>query len=217
MKSIFFKSILMTAASAMMLVACDKEDNGAPVDTSVEKRVNDLSADTILGIAASGQPYGSGKYTLYSLENGTVVSNTDSATSKWDLGFRGTSIITNSGTGGPGSGGAFVQIGTFESLTTISPDSTFRVDAAPSAYAIPLGSNKGWYVYDGPTNLINPIPGRVLVVRTANGKYAKVEIINYYKGGVTPAASASDDVKLKTQRYFTFRYIFQSNGSRDFQ
>jgi HmuY protein len=217
MKSIFFKSILMTAASAMMLVACDKEDNGAPVDTSVEKRVNDLSADTILGIAASGQPYGSGKYTLYSLENGTVVSNTDSATSKWDLGFRGTSIITNSGTGGPGSGGAFVQIGTFESLTTISPDSTFRVDAAPSAYAIPLGSNKGWYVYDGPTNLINPIPGRVLVVRTANGKYAKVEIINYYKGGVTPAASASDDVKLKTQRYFTFRYTFQSNGSRDFQ
>jgi hypothetical protein len=63
---------------------------------------------------------------------------------------------------------------------------------------------------------LTPIPGRVLVIKTAKGKYAIVEILNYYKGGVTPAVSASDDIKLKTQRFYTFRYAYQSDGSMNF-
>jgi hypothetical protein len=54
------------------------------------------------------------------------------------------------------------------------------------------------------------------VIRTASGKFAKVEILNYYKGGVTPAVTEPDSVKYKLQRYYTFRYTFQPNGSRDF-
>ena len=50
-------------------------------------------------------------------------------------------------------------------------------------------------------------PGRILVIRTATGKYAKIEILNYYKGGVTPDASASDNDKLTKQRYYTFRFL----------
>ncbi|MDO9155766.1 MAG: hypothetical protein Q7U17_02765, partial [Sediminibacterium sp.] len=64
--------------------------------------------------------------------------------------------------------------------------------------------------------LVTPIPGRVLVVRTASGKYAKVEILNYYKGGTTPATTASDAIKLTTQRYYTFRFSFQPNGTKTF-
>ena len=33
----------------------------------------------------------------------------------------------------------------------------------------------------------------------------KIEIQNYYKGGVTPDATASDNDKLTKQRYYTFR------------
>jgi hypothetical protein len=54
------------------------------------------------------------------------------------------------------------------------------------------------------------------VIRTAVGKYAKIEIQNYYKGGVTPDATASDNDKLTKQRYYTFRYTFQSDGSKKF-
>jgi hypothetical protein len=60
------------------------------------------------------------------------------------------------------------------------------------------------------------VPGKVLVIRTANGKFAKVEILNYYKGGVTPAASAPDADKISKQRYYTFRFAYQSNGSKNF-
>jgi hypothetical protein len=146
-----------------------------------------------------------------------VVPSSDSATNRWDIGFRGTTIITNSGNSGPGQGGAFVFVGLFDDLRSVPVDSVFRVDNAPTAYAIPSGSNRGWYVYNAPVNLVTPIPGRVLVIRTATGKFAKVEILNYYRGGVTPPASASDDEKIRNQRFYTFRFRFQPDGSRDFQ
>jgi hypothetical protein len=41
-----------------------------------------------------------------------------------------------------------------------------------------------------------------------------VEILNYYKGGVTPDATASDNDKLTKQRFYTFRYLYQPDGSK---
>ena len=207
--------IALTVLTGIVFASCGKDDVPALV-TVQTKTVSNLQADTIIGIAASGQPYGSGKYTLYSLETNSVVANSDSATTKWDVGFRGTTIITNGGTGGPGAGGAFIYTGTFSDLATIPNDSTFRTDNAPTAYAIKTGSGNGWYSYNGATNLITPIPGRILVVRTASGKYAKIEIQNYYKGGITPDATASDAEKLSRQRYYTFRYSYQSDGTKKF-
>lgn len=219
------KVTVATLFAAISFVACKKEtttlDTNNDGTFKVFKQgnittVQNLQADTIVGFSPIGQPLGAGKFTFFNLETGTIVANSDSATTKWDLGFRGTTIITNSGNSGPGAGGAFVQVGLFTDITSVHNDSTIRVDNAPSAYAIPVGSNKGWYVYDAPNNLVTPIPGRVLIIRTATGKFAKIEINNYYKGGVTPAASASDDVKIHQQRYYTFRYVYQSNGSRNF-
>ena len=201
--------------TGILLASCDKDEVPAPVTVQTQS-VNNLPADTILGLTSMGQPYGSGIYTLYSLENNKVIDNADSATSKWDIGFRSTTIITNGGTGGPGSGGAFVYSGTFSDLAGIPTDSTFRVDNAPTSYAIRTGSGNGWYSYNGATQLVTPIPGRILVIRTATGKYAKIEILNYYKGGVTPDATASDNDKLMKQRYYTFRYAFQPDGSKKF-
>ncbi len=215
------KKIIYTLSAFLFLTACDKDDNTTSVDPVVSVTVTNLPADTIIGITpgappSGGMPYGAGKYTFFSLERGVVVPAADSASNKWDIAFRGSAILTNSGNGGPGVGGAFVYIGLFNDLKTIPSDSTFRTENVPTSYAIPLGSNKGWYVYDGLNNLITPIPGRVLVIRTATGKFAKIEILNYYKGGVTPAASASDNVKMRDQRYYSFRYSYQSNGSKVF-
>lgn len=197
-------------------VACSKKDSNGDTQVLAAVTVNDLPADTIIGVSPNGQPYGSGRFTLYSLERNQVVSNVDSNTNKWDIGFRGTTVITNSGTGGPGMGGGFVFVGTFDNLKSVPTDSTIRVDAAPSAYAITNGSNRGWYVYNPTANLVTPIPGRVLVIRTGTGKFAKVEILNYYRGGVTLPASASDDEKTRKQRFYTFRFVYQSNGSKNF-
>ena len=220
------KKIITTAviASALIFSACKKETTTPvnPIDSnafnvSVNGRivtVKNLPADTILGIGAMG-PYGAGKYSFFSLETNTKVSSADSASSNWDFAFAGTTVRVNNGTSGPGNGGAFVYTGTFDALTSVPVDSTFRVDSA-TVYAITKGSGKGWYTYDGPNNIVTATPGRVLVIRTASGKYAKVEILNYYRGGVTPATTATDSIKSFDSRYYTFRYTYQSNGTTTF-
>ena len=215
MKKQFLK-ITFVLVAAMQIMACSKSETiSTPVVTLSTKLVKDLIADTVLGIASNGMPYSAGKYTFYSLENNVIVPSTDSASAKWDLAFMSTRIITNGGTSGPALGGAFIYTGLFDDLKTIPADSIFKIDNAPT-YAITSGSGKGWYTYDQLTSLITPLAGRVLVIRTASGKYAKLEITSYYKGGVTLPVSASDVEKLTKQRYYNFRYTYQSNGSKVF-
>lgn len=199
-----------------ILFACTKNETPMLVPVTAIT-VSNLPADTVLGLnPITGMPISAGKYTFYSLERNAIVPNTDSASTQWDLAFAGSKILTNSGTSGKGLGGAFIYTGLFNDVKTISNDSVFKTDNAPSSFAVTFGSGKGWYVYDQLTSLITPLAGRVLVIRTASGKYAKVEIINYYKGGVTLPTTASDSDKLSKQRYYTFRYAYQPNGSKTF-
>ncbi len=117
------------AVSMLVLTACKKDDVTTPVDKTNDgtfkvftegkiTTVQNLMADTIIGLAPTGQPYGSNKFSFFSLENGSLVPSSDSATTKWDIAFKGTTILTNAGTSGPGNGGAFVQIGTFDAITS---------------------------------------------------------------------------------------------------
>jgi hypothetical protein len=183
-----------------------KKDSGSSTTTPV-------SAQTVTNINADPTST-SNHYAFYSLERNETVAVTDSATNKWDIAFRSTTIITNSGTSGPGLGGAFVQTGTtYDDYAKVAADSTFRVDnmAATPAFAIPTGSGNGWYNYNASTNIITPIPGRLIIVRTATGKYAKLEITSYYKDApATPDAGS-------TSRYYHFRFGFQADGSKNFK
>ena len=209
--------IIGSAMLALVIFqACKKNEAPVVVATLTEKTVSGIPADTIVGLV-NGQPVGAGKFTFFSFETNAVVPSTDSNSVKWDVAVRGTTIITNGGNSGPGVAGAFVYVGTFDDLKTVPKDSVFRQDNAPVSYAVPNSSNKGWYVYNPVSMLITPVPGRVLVFKTAKGKYAKVEILNYYKGGITPAATATDAEKLKNQRYYSFRFAYQADGTMNFK
>ena len=197
------------------LVACSKSTSTVVLPIAALS-VKDIPADTVVGLSAQGAPITNGKYTFYSLEKNAIVPNTDSASTKWDIAFMATRIIINGGTSGAGQGGAFVYTGLFDDLKIIPADSVFKTDNAPTSYAITAGSGKGWYTYDGLNNLITPLAGRVLVIRTASGKYAKMEITSYYKGGATLPAAASDIEKLTKQRYYSFRFAYQPNGTKTF-
>ena len=211
-----FTKIAMGLVLSIALVACRKKEEIIVVPVSAFT-MKDLAADTVTGLGADGRPQSAGTTTYYSLVDNKVVASTDAATTKWDIAFSSTKILVNSGTSGPGLGGAFVFKGLFDDLKTIPTDSSFATDNATAAsYAIPLGSGKAWYTYDGLTTLVSPIAGRVLVIKTASGKFAKIEILNYYKGGVTLPANASVSDKLFKQRYYTFRYAYQPNGSKVF-
>lgn len=157
-------------------------------------------------------------FTFFSLTDGEIVDKADSASTRWDIALAGTTILVNGGTSGPGEGTAQVVNGTFEDLSE-APETGYLSDQG-SELAIPTGSGNGWYNYtggDNPPAAILPIPGRIIVLQTADGNYAKMEILSYYEGN--PDTSTEEFANFQTRpagRHYTFQYVVQPNGSRNF-
>ncbi len=125
---------------------------------------------TITNIDASSET------AYFNLETGKQVP---SATNEWDIAFNRTTVLTNGGSSGGGSAQAtLLKETSFEDVTK-QPAIGFKTDTE-SEKAIPTGSGSGWYEYDMADHSINPIPGRVLVIKTTAGKYVKLEILSYY-------------------------------------
>ena len=143
-------------------------------------------------------------YVYFSLATGKDAAAEDAKTTKWDLAFSKTTIVVNGGTSGPGQGGAIVLEKSFDQVTE-APKEGYKTDGE-SGNAIPGGSGNSWYKYDMIVHAILPIVGRTIVLKTAEGKFAKVEIISYYKG-------APEEVPTEESSYFTFRYsLADENG-----
>ena len=189
---------------ALLLVGCDTTRPDDPVNV-VTQLVTDVPADPYLGLGADGRPYGANTFTFFSFRTGEVVSRADSASTKWDVAFKGSTILTNGGSSGPGAGGAQVLTAAFEDVTDV-PVTGFAVDQ-PGNPAIGVGSGNSWYTYNGQTQTLTPTPGRVLVIRCADGTYAKVRMVSYYKGAPEVPTNPMD------ARYYTFEYSYISSGT----
>lgn len=201
------KLTFTAACLSTFLVACDKTETIATEPVKAET-VKDIPADPTTGVDASGRPVSTGKYTFFSFKNG-IVPASDSASSNWDLALKGTSVITNGGTSGPGQGGAVVLDGIFDEIQTLPASAAIQSDTQ-ALLAIPASSGKGWYSYNPQNHLITPTAGKVIVVRTAEGKYAKMEVLSYYKGAPTAPDETSES------RYYTLRYVYQPDGTPTF-
>jgi hypothetical protein len=194
---------ISTLICCISFFAFSCKDNGTD-----PKPVTGSEAIVVRNLAANPEEGGTGKYTFFNLKNNVIIPATDSATTKWDIAFNATTIIINSGSSGPGTAGAQMHTGLFENLTE-APATGYLQDAA-SGKAISTGSGNGWYNYNSTTHVISAIPGRILVVRTNDNTYAKIEIISYYKNA--PATPVNTDIS----RYYTFRYVHQGDGTRKF-
>ncbi len=200
MKKLSFLFLVCT----LVFISCSDDDDNGPVIEPVQSKqaVNIFAPST-------GQPgQQAGPFTKFDFETGEVTtSDTD-----WDIAFRATTIAVNGGvvTGSAdeparnGNAAAVIIDDTFSSVTT-AEGLTFNQDANAS-FAIPTGSDNGWYNYNFMTNVVSPIPGKVLVFRTRDGKYAKVQIVSYYKD-----APATPDGSTDESRYYTFNYVYNPN------
>jgi hypothetical protein len=194
-------SLFFLAALSLTLSACvtTRSDSAPEV-----VRVEDLDARAE-----------DGHYTFFSLRENRIVPPADSASTGWDLAFNATTILVNGGPSGPGMGGAVVlQDTAFAAVTEAPSAEAFAVDRGTerTETAIPGGAGNGWYDYDFATGIVEPRPA-VLVIRTADGRYAKVDIESYYRG----APSAEELDPEEGFRFYTFRYLFQPDGSRQLQ
>ena len=198
MKS-FNKNKILIVAVVMAIMSCSTDD-GTPMPAEEYMQIINLNAPMAGG---QGQT-ASGVFTKFDFSTSTVTSSeTD-----WDIAFRGTTIIVNGGSGSGtideplrnGAAAAYIQNNIFSDVESIS-ENLFVQDSA-NGLAIPTGSGNGWYNYTGsPNHLIVPIPGKTLVFRTHDFKYAKVEILSYYKD--------FDSSTAENARYYTFNYVYQ--------
>ncbi len=198
---------------------------GSPVTCTATFTVNDdpsslggirnvyyknLAADPATGYdPMTGAPIGyKNLFTFFRFSDTTLVPTTDSATGKWDIAFKSSTIIINSGFSGPGSAAAFVYNGLFSELKEVPQDSVFKQDVSSTELAI----GKSWYNYDPAAMILTPKPGKVFVIKTANNKYVKMEILSYYKD-----SPASPNAFVDQARFYSFKYVYQPDGSKKFE
>jgi hypothetical protein len=125
----------------------------------------------------------------FSFRLGSVVD--PAAPGGWDLAFRRYAIVA-----GPGSGILDLGEVPFDDVRTV-PATGYHANEGggdPRNKAI-----AGWYRYGFFSHVLTPRP-HVWAVRTADGRYAKLEIAGYYCPGSHPGC-------------LTFRYVYQGDGT----
>ncbi len=138
------------------------------------------------------------EWIYYRVGEGVVTIEDPTTSTDWDLAFQRTVIQTNSGSSGPGMGGAR-ELGEilFEDATT-TPTDGFVVDelnppampGAPETSSHPLLSE--WYIYDFTTHTVTPKPITYAVRRPDGTTYAKLRIWNWVDGVFTLQIDAID-------------------------
>ncbi|MEE8147535.1 MAG: HmuY family protein [Longimicrobiales bacterium] len=133
-------------------------------------------------------------WSYFDFSRGSAVDDPEGA--NWDLAFRRHSIIVNGGPGFTGQGGVLETTVPFDSLTTAPAEgyvsNRVRGDTVNTA-------TEDWYDYSWMSHVLRPKPA-TYVVRTADGNYAKLEILSYYCPGAIAGC-------------VTFRYVYQGDGT----
>ncbi|SEL32113.1 HmuY family protein [Parapedobacter koreensis] len=175
-------------AGAITLSSCSNDDE----DNNV---VPELEVKTVEDLDGSQGPV------FFSLSTGTAVQ--ESATT-WDIKFNSSNFSF-----GNGAEGQVIE-GIFENYV-VAPASGYSADDLAG-----IGS---LYTYTGQAasgaqHAVLPTPGRILVVKTHDNKYAKIELISYYVGNPDTNSEAFINLETRPQsRVYTFNYVVQPDGS----
>jgi hypothetical protein len=192
MRTLRIPVLTFLAASMLFFTACGDDTENEPVV------VPDLKITEVKDLDGSAETKKDSAF--FSLALNKEVSSSE----KWDIKFKGTTISV-SGTA------QLLQLSNgqlFETYTT-APASGFVADD--------IKGSGSWYNYTAttePQHAIIPVPGKIIVLKTTDGKYAKVEILSYYKGN--PSTSSESFKELTTRpaaKTYTFRYVYQADGS----
>jgi hypothetical protein len=195
-------ALWLAVAVTATFVACDSDDDSgtSPVDKSA----------VTVDIDATDYE----NWVYFSFDDDALIAVADPQTSlDWDLGFRRYHMRTNSGSSGSGQGGAY-DAGKVEfSSVTTAPDAGFVVDDSiweytrsmpPDSFQVAANTLLDeWYEYVFQGNAPTLVPREhVYVIKTADGKYAKIMLTDYYD-----AENVSGNI--------TMQYLYNAEGGTD--
>jgi hypothetical protein len=184
-------AIIALATVATLFTSCEKDET--PQNTIITK-----TDSLFVNFSATKT------FTFFNFKNGTVVANSDSATTKWDFGLRFTTFILNSTAYGPGNTGVILQNTLYNNVTE-APSTGYAYDTTTTKKAIKDGS---WYNYNPTTRTFNPKAGQTFVFKTTENNYVKMELVAV---DYAPFTGPQPDKLI-----YRFRYTYQANGSTKF-
>ena len=203
------KLLTLVTITFLSVISCKKDDDGNTLLAIEAELVSNLDATAIRDFTTN-PPSISGPFTKFDFSTGTTTTSD----TQWDIAFRGTTILVNGGesTGiseepaRTGNAAAYIDNATFTNVTSIN-ETIFKQDNVTTGTAIASGGGQGWYNYDPATNTITPI-GNTIVVRTRDNKYAKIQILSFYKDA---PAEITAEIAQNDLDFYTFNYVYQPN------
>ena len=190
------KTLLSSIALSMfvLMVSCKKDATIAVVPA--------VSATQTISVPFSSAT----NFRFFSFKDSTLVTSSDSTTTKWDFALRFTKFLVNSNASGPGNAGVIMQDGIYSEIKS-APASGYAYDTTATKLAIKDGS---WYDYNSLTRSLTPKAGKVFIFRTADGlRYAKMQLISV---DYAPFVGM-----MPTTLLYKFQYTYQPNGTTSFQ
>jgi hypothetical protein len=201
---------LLLSLLILFFTSCEKSSNNDIVEETVITFVELNASQYDVNILDS---LVTGKFERFSFSEGDTVSHDN-----WDVAFSGTTIIVNGGDSYSvnqpervGNGAVYIATGIMSDIRMVDLSRLEQDNLSGPAIIDDLGiSGEGWASYDISSHILSPIPGRILVFRTHDNKYAKMEIIYFYD---------TDNPKPLDGDYggfYTFNYVYQSNAIANF-
>lgn len=190
-------AIALFAGLAILAASCKKDQNGPQV-TQTHTAYLTTTANPM-----------SGQYTGFSFANGAEVTTVDSAATNWDFAMLFVAMKVNSHASGAGHAGVQLVDMPFDSLT-VAPEGGYAYDTTLGQPAI----SGGWYNYNPTTHSFAPIAGKTFVFVTADGKYAKMEMLEALP--INDAGEVVTPPTMPTKIKYKFNYNYQPDGGRHF-
>ena len=221
--------LVLFAALLLAFASCKKSNDPQDQEDLKSTWIKDLPGDTLasMGDEVEGRekrPFHPFLFRFSDRKQVFLKTEQDSAdflkTGDWDLCFGdvyNSEVSCNSGTlkgspgfGGPGKGAAIVIIDKpYHQVYEAPADDQFIHDGKAGVGWDP-GNGNGWFFYSLGNHLVQPVKNRTFVLKTAGGKFVKLQLINVYKGNPPLVVDL-----FWPAPWFTFRYFVQEDGSRN--
>jgi len=143
-------------------------------------------------------------------------------TKDWDLAFTGpynSEVYVNDkdyqynpGFGGIAKSAVLLLEQSYDTVNQAPSDQAFNASEVTKIGWASSAASNGWFFYSLNTHIMQAIPNRSYAIRLPDGKYAKLQLINAYKGN-PPSVT---DLNWPAP-YYTFKYYVQQDGSKNLQ
>lgn len=229
-----FKALHILFCAFIFLISSCTKDELEPNEVLQDGNstvISDLAGDTqaAMGNATPGKEVRAFYTFLFRFKDQKQIwirTRADSAqwlkTKDWDLAFTGpynSEVYVNDkdyqynpGYGGIAESAVVMLDQNYDAVNQAPTDQLFNASTITKIGWASSASANGWFFYSLSTHIMQAIPNRTYAIRLPDGKYAKLQLINAYKGN-PPSVT---DLNWPAP-YYTFKYYVQQDGTKNLQ